>query len=486
MTAAVSEHAPGDGARRHAPTLLLLALVALAARLVNLDSGLWFDEIWLLVEFLRQPLGELFTTFESDNVHPLYAIGAWLSVHAFGEAPWALRLPAVLFGVGGVLLVYLYAVRSFDRRTAVFAALLIAFSSHHIAFSQNARGYTGLLFFTLLSCYAFEEALRTGRRRAWVLQGVALALATWIHLTGVFVAFAQVLVWGLARVAPRDTESGPAGRASFAPLFGVALGGLVALGVHAPILPEMFAFFTQPKDDFGATQSEWRTPLWMLREIARSLGQGEPLGFALMGVGGVVFLIGWWAVWKRSRELALFAILPGLVGQGTMWLLGRNLWPRFFFSLAGFLVIVGVVGVVTSVRRVLRERAGERAATAVLVLSVVGAAMLCRRVWTLPKQDFVAAQRFLEAERAPGERVFSAGLAMYPLADYLSTDYVVTEDVALLDDLSDEAWIVVSGGTFTRAYYPDVWQRIVERGREVRRFSSQNADLDIVVLKLRP
>ena len=73
--------------------MLAFAGVALVLRILGpLGSGLWHDEIWLLVDTIQAPFGDLFTTFESDNKHPLYSVLAWISAYVLGEGAVAIRL----------------------------------------------------------------------------------------------------------------------------------------------------------------------------------------------------------------------------------------------------------------------------------------------------------------------------------------------------------------------------------------------------------
>src|SRR6188768_3984008 len=138
------------GTHRAGMTVLALTIVALALRLVNINGGLWYDEIVTLVEFARPPLAQIVTHFPDPNNHPLYSVLAHASVSVFGEHVWSLRLPAVVFGVLGVPMLYWLGTALTSRIEALAAAALLTVSYHDVWFSQNARGYTGLLFWTML------------------------------------------------------------------------------------------------------------------------------------------------------------------------------------------------------------------------------------------------------------------------------------------------------------------------------------------------
>src|SRR5947207_1375145 len=83
-----------------------LTIVAAIFRLIALNRGLWFDEIVTLVESVRLPLAQIVTAYPGTNNHPLYAVLAHASIGLFGEHVWSLRLPAVVFGVISVPMIY--------------------------------------------------------------------------------------------------------------------------------------------------------------------------------------------------------------------------------------------------------------------------------------------------------------------------------------------------------------------------------------------
>ena len=156
-----------DSHRRRRDLLALSVLlgIALVLRLFRLGEGLWFDEIWMLVDFARLPLGEIVTAYPSDNNHPLYTLLAAISIRVFGESAEAIRLPAVAFGVASIGALWVFARSRLPTRDVWIATSLLVISYHHVWFSQNARGYTGLLFLAIVSSHYFLRVLEgTGCR----------------------------------------------------------------------------------------------------------------------------------------------------------------------------------------------------------------------------------------------------------------------------------------------------------------------------------
>ena len=121
-------------------SLVLLLIISILARLYQLDSGIWLDEMTTYLTYARLPYAQIATTFKSENQHFLYSILAHASFSIFGESTWALRLPAVLFGVGSILGLYLFGRLVTQPLEALLACGLMAFSYHHLWFSQNRAG----------------------------------------------------------------------------------------------------------------------------------------------------------------------------------------------------------------------------------------------------------------------------------------------------------------------------------------------------------
>jgi len=458
----------GPASSRHAVRICTaLFVVSLLLRLPGLDLGLWFDEIWMLVDFVRKPLSTIVTSYPTDNHHPLYTLLAWGSVRLFGEHPWSLRLPALLFGAASVPALYLFASRIAPQRVAILASALLAVSPHHVFFSQNARGYTASLFFALVASHA-------ALARKPVRQGIALALSCFAHLTGAFVAAGLLAA---AAIAARSGRPGSRG-----PLVGVALGALLGLGLHAPMLTEMTRFFFDHVNPYAAP-AEWSSPLWTAAEAARSLGFGLVPGLAALAAGLALAAIGARKLYGRDREAACIAVVPAALCAVVLVAMGRNLWPRSFFFAAGFLALLGAEGFLALVDRILPRIADALAAAAVVVWLT-----LLPPIWKLPKQDFAGARDFAIAARAEREKVLTVGLASFPYESYYGGGFTPVDSREELErELAGgrEALVITTLPVYLRSRRPEIARILEERGTEISRFRGSVGDGDVVVMRLR-
>jgi mannosyltransferase len=273
-----TERAKNEGA-----WLVAILALALVLRLVKLDAELWYDEILTLVHFVRLPLGELLTTYTSLNNHILYSLEAKLSIGLFGEHPWSLRLPAALFGVASVWAAYRLAREAVGVWEARLAALLLAVSYHHVWFSQNARGYTGLLFFSLMGTLIFVRAAEEGTsRRPWLWYAGTIALAGYTHLTAALFFASHAIVWAGLFARRRFFPNRFASWGKYAtaggngPLVGLGLGAVLTALLYAPVVPSMLGAFQKvtgspvvhaaAKAAVKPSDGQWKNPVWTLLE----------------------------------------------------------------------------------------------------------------------------------------------------------------------------------------------------------------------------
>jgi hypothetical protein len=446
--------------------LVGLSAAAVLLRLWALNSCLWFDEVLTLVDFVRRPFGQVVTSFPSQNQHMLYSVLAHWSIGVFGENAWALRLPSVAFGIASLWALFLLGRTLLGAREALLACALMTVSYHHVWFSQNARGYTGLLFFSTLATWLWIEA-RSRRAWSWYLAyAIAVALGMGTHLTMAFVPATHALLYGIDVVRQVRADGRHAAADLLKPIVVWALAGSLTVQVYALSLPE----FLRTGLHEVSLESEWTNPLWVVTESLRSL----QLGFGALAVvlGGLfVAVVGWLSLARRDAMAAAALVLPPVLGGGLMLLLGHNLWPRFFFFSMGFALLIAIHGAMTTpqlVRAVLPrtprlERVTSTAGLAMACLMIAASVQSLPRVYALPKQDFTGARDFVERVRGADDGVVAVGLAGVAYHRYFAPHWLLADTSAQLEEIRHShanVWLVYTIPVQLKAYQPDIWQTV--------------------------
>jgi len=132
-----------------------------------------------------------------------------LSHFIFGINAFALRLPSAISLVLSAWLTFRIASDLFDKRTGLIAAFFQAFnpflfaSVHGYRFSDHID--IALLLWVQVSCWFLLRAIRTGKRRNYILSGVAMGIAylskSYLALITFGIAFVVWFVkWGKQRI----------------------------------------------------------------------------------------------------------------------------------------------------------------------------------------------------------------------------------------------------------------------------------------------
>ncbi len=153
-----------------------LTLSALLARLPFLSRPMQHDKSYTFITFASAPLKEALSDYTLPNNHLFHTLLVHISYVLFGDAPWAVRLPALLAGVLIVPAAYGLARRLYNRQSAFLAAALAAAAPVLISYSTNARGYTILAVLTLLTWSLGTYVRQRANSAAWLLLGILGAL----------------------------------------------------------------------------------------------------------------------------------------------------------------------------------------------------------------------------------------------------------------------------------------------------------------------
>lgn len=452
-------------------TMVLLSVVGFILRLWNLNSDLWVDEVLTLVGYARKPFGEIWTSFPDQNQHMLYSFLAHTSFDIFGESAWALRLPSVLFGVGSIWAMFFLCRRLLGIKEALLASALMTFSYHHVWFSQNARGYMGLLFFTLLATWFWFEALEKNRWSWWLAYSAAIVLGMWTHMTMAFVVAAHGIVYLSMLLLPKFS-GGIERNAGIRPWAAWILSVTVTLQLYALALPEFLRVGLHEE----SKNSEWTNPLWVLTETIQNLSIGFA-GIAVVICGGAFVAFGWLMLLKKNVRAAFLMILPPIFAGSLMLALGHNLFPRFFFFAMGFGLIIVIHGAIELPKLLanyipaLKENkfVTSYAGVVMVLLVILASLTTVPRNYALPKQNYSAARDYVENNRQPEDKIIAVSLAGMMYNKLFAPNWMVAEtgeELKNFQQKSGKIWLIYTLSPEIKAFHPDMWQ-MIEKDYEI-------------------
>lgn len=470
--------------------LAAILLLATALRTYELNAGLWYDEILTLKDFVRLPPETLIHTYGSLNNHILYTWMAKGSVALFGETATALRLPAVLLGLGSIAAVWLLVRRMATPGVALATALLLAVSYHHVWFSQNARGYTGMMLFATLAGWSLLRALASTRMSWWMVFGVMSAGALLVHLSSIFViAGLGVALLGHILLTCHASPA-VAGRLARGSLLAAVACTAVVLPIYLPLAPDMtHAFGDVSSVGDGASKPSsfdaFQNPLRTATEILASFGLlGAALVFAtaLAIWGGVRF-------YRAAPVVTIGLALSIPITLAALVAGGMRIWPRYFFTDIGFLAACSVAGAFAAAEllaTVLRRPEWKGRLTAFVTAAMALASLpLLIKNYQHPKQDFEGARAYVLAQGPAAGCVATAGLAKVAFTDYLAPDWADVSTGGLSERAVDcrDIWVVTAFPDHLRSHYPELAAQLASSFEAEKSFPGTLEGGKIVVWK---
>jgi hypothetical protein len=336
--------------------LVALTVLGAAVRWIVAGQDFFADELATYWIVSTNGLGGVVDTVSTtaEITPPLGFMLAWLGAQ-IDLSPEAVRLPALIAGIGTIPLVYAVGVRSVGRAAALAAAAFTMVSPFMIFYSAEARGYGVMMALVLLSTLALLHAIDDdGRRRWWVAYGVFVALAAYTHYTSIFVLGGQ-FVWALW-AHPKARK----------PLL---IATAVAALAYIPWLPQLKGDMDSPTTDilgaltpFDLPSIKLYTGHWLFGfPYAKVAGLRDLPGLAgllLIAAGLVLGAVGLWgrrAVLRRwfaaNDNRILLVVLLALATPAAEFLASlvstnifstRNLaasWPYFALATAALITV---------------------------------------------------------------------------------------------------------------------------------------------------
>ncbi|MFN8574376.1 MAG: glycosyltransferase family 39 protein [Gemmatimonadaceae bacterium] len=450
------------------------------------------------MQSFRTPFPETLSVFPGDNKHPLYSLLAHVSLTAFGESAWSVRLPAMLLGVATIPALYALGVRITSRAEALAASALLALSYHHVWFSQNARGYSALAFFAVVATWILLQALRTDEYRLWIWYGIAAGLGAYTHLTFVFTVVGQFLVVVAAVLGWPSKDRRISWRA---PLAGFALSAVLAVVLYLPMFSSVMAFFLHKQSNLRGISS----PSWALTEAFRVLrlgfGGAFGIGLVVLAVGAAIGIAGAVSYARQNLRTFLLLVLPAVTTLMGAFAARGTMYPRFFFVLAGFALLIGIrgafeAGAWLASRLRWSEVAGYRLGAGIAAAVVLVSALSVPLNWRAPKQDFEGAAQYAERSAGPDDAIVTADVTTSVYSTYYQKSWKGIHTAADLDSLrhADPA----TGAAGHRVWFIYAFPRYLERfdaslaayvrdactGGNIQRFPGTVGDGDLLVCRL--
>lgn len=354
--------------------IVLLVLVLLAAaciRLAWLDSApLWWDEFVTLGR-AKMALTDLWRSLSYqgpsdvslDSSPPLLHTVIHMVLAFGGTSDAWVKLPSVLFGLAGVLILYPLGNRLLGGRSGLYSSALLGFSLFHIHYSREARPYALYLSLALCSLWLLLRALENNRFRDWAAYVLAAAAMLYSSYLGSASLAAQggylLLLLASGRLAPRR-------------LVPCAVSLACAALAYVPWLPGHLFHMELIYSPTGGMGLNWDVLGRSLKEFTAYGYQG---GFTFTGLYVAVALLGLARAFSRNRTGALLLCLwMGLPLVAALVLkTGIAVNPRYLINFVPGLALLAGAGLDT-LTRALSLGLPDRARA---VLALLAALALC-------------------------------------------------------------------------------------------------------------
>jgi mannosyltransferase len=178
--------------------ILILALITatgLFLRFYTLGTeSIWYDEASSIFS-AKSSLYVLLRRCVGLHRHPplyFFVLKYWIVF--FGDSETAVRSLSAVFGVASVPLTYIVGKQLFNSRVGIISSFLLSISAFAIYYSQEARAYSMLVFFTLLSFALFIKIIKdpqTGKP-CYIAYFIANTFMIYTHYFGLFVVVSQI------------------------------------------------------------------------------------------------------------------------------------------------------------------------------------------------------------------------------------------------------------------------------------------------------
>jgi mannosyltransferase len=351
-----------------------------------------------------------------------------LSTQYLGMSEWSARLAPAIIGVLTVAVLYLLMRNLFDRKMALIASALLAISTWHLYWSQNARFYSLLLLFYTAGLLAFYKGFEEDRP-GWVLASLVLfGLAARERLIALF--FAPVIVAYLALVwlLPFEKPKGLRLR-NLLVFFGPA--AIVGAAFALPYLRNLGGWLV----GFGRVNND---PLWLAAGLVYYVGVPTVAAAAF----GALYLLS-----KKNRAGLFFGLSAALPVLAVMVLsLFQYTANRYFFvTLTSWIILAALAVYELFIYLRGRQQILAFGVLAILLGASLGEDLMYFRFQNGNRDNWKAAVQYVQEHRTPNDIVVSAnpdvsdlylGHNTIPLLDWDPASFTSPGRAWILEDMN--------------------------------------------------
>jgi mannosyltransferase len=465
--------------------LVALLLLATLLRFHRLNEpGLWLDEV-SYTTFAQSPIMDQILNPEvtlNRSFDPvLSAIPFSLSLK-LGFSNFLARFPAAVFGILSVAVIYRLGRTLLGNAVGLIAALLLCTSNYHLLYSQEARSYSQLVFFSLASFWFFYQALDKNRVRFWI----PYAIFTWAGLSSHYVMALVIAIQAgflaIVYVQQRlliDFNQEP-GLVSRKKLAYFALSQVTILLLRAP-------WFGNSVTRLGNTEGGSHA-LDLTNSSLRSLNALAGGSTSLLVLTGVGLIFALYYSRRSGPLLAGWLILAIPITKIGLWIAGQLFNERHtIWGLSAILLVAsaGAVGVGFFAQKILpttrqkNSRLVRLALSSVLVVPIVFTFVqqsqhniALKQTW--PRGMLQEATDKIIRESHDGETIISIGVPAKHLRFYLDRfrqELTVLDENVFIEKASaselptqlNGRWYVFNNA-YSRPDIPDRWNQSVDYG----------------------
>lgn len=299
--------------------LIVIVLMGSIIRVFFIDQPMRVDESWTFLASVKDGWRSVLT-YVTPNNHILHSVFVKLSTSMFGAHPWSIRVPALLFGVLSIVLVFCTA-RCFGGR-GLFAATVVATNPYMILFSTNARGYSLLVCIFLMLIVVGWLYARKPSQGGGTAVAIFSALGVFTIPTMIF-PLSGILLW-IAYIGLRTTHDRRSDFIKSYVLCGLKIALLIAL-LYAPIvylsgLKPIIANDWVIPQPFGIFLKGIR---WHFEDTLFHFIRDVPVFFLLICIASV--LHGFYASTKEKANWLISLLFALVLGGGIVFFVQHSI-----------------------------------------------------------------------------------------------------------------------------------------------------------------